>query len=562
MISRTLNLIPGGGLSVDGSPSSVGQRLLVVHGLRSGLLVAVFLLALIFQLMQGEFFSPDIWLPVYAVLILSFTLSSIYFLFTEWCESRGWIHGTLFALDALAITLLVHQTGASQSIFFFLYMVDIILAGLVFQKRGAFTQALWTSLLFGLLLLSSPQPGRENIYFLATLNNLAFFSVAYLSGNLSEQVNFMGAQLKATARNLAILQDLNKHIVENIGTGLMTVDGNGRVVSANPAASGILDGLSLVGHDINAIFPALQLGSNVVWLHGKTEDVRRVDVEFLTRHRDKLAIEVVLSPLKDDNGEAQGFVLLFQDRTEVRRLEQAMRQKEKMAAVGQLAAGIAHEIRNPLASLSGSVQLMQSQPEKYSAEDIKLMRIITREIDRLNDLITEFLDYVRPEPRPTSPVDVNKVIREVMEMVKFNQQMNKDVAQEIQLKAGSKVLGHSDKLKQAFLNIIINAYHAMEKSNVQKLHIETFDVQDRVVVSIKDTGSGMDAVAVSRIFEPFYTTKPKGTGLGLAVTHKIFEVHDAKVNVTSNPGEGTTFTIDFPGERDTTDRGIPRFKEA
>ena len=205
---------------------------------------------------------------------------------------------------------------------------------------------------------------------------------------------------------------------------------------------------------------------------------------------------------------------------------------------------------------------MQSQPEKYSAEDIKLMRIITREIDRLNDLITEFLDYVRPEPRPTQPVDVNKVIREVIEIVRFNQQMNKDVIQEIQLKAGSKILGHGDKLKQAFLNIVINAYQAMEKSSVQKLQIETFDVQDRVVVTVKDSGSGMDAVTVSRIFEPFYTTKPKGTGLGLAVTHKIFETHDAKVNVTSQPGEGTTFTIDFPGERETTDRGVPRLREA
>jgi two-component system sensor histidine kinase PilS (NtrC family) len=560
-MTRTLNLIPGEAVAAAG-PAAVSQRLMAVHGLRSGLLVAVFLLALIFQLLQGEFFSPGIWMPVYAVLIVSFSVSSAYFLFPEWCESRGWVHGMLFALDALAVTLLVHHTGSSQSIFFFLYLVNIILAGLVFQKRGAFTQALWTSLLFGLLLLSSPQAGRENIFFLATLNNLAFFSVAYLSGNLSEQINFMGAQLKQTVRSLEILQDLNKLIVENIGTGIMTVDIDGRVVSANPAAETILDGLKLVGHDVNAIFPGLQLAGNVVSLHGKAEDVRQADVEFLNRHRDRLQIEVIVSPLKDDGGEAKGFVILFQDRTEVKRLEQAMRQKEKMAAVGQLAAGIAHEIRNPLASLSGSVQLMSAQPEKYSAEDFKLMRIITREIDRLNDLITEFLEYVRPEAPPTEKVDVNKVLREVLEIVRFNQQMNKDVLQEVQLKAQSKIFGHHDKLKQAFLNIIINAYQAMDRSQAQKIHIETFDSENRVVVVIKDTGSGMDEATVSRVFEPFFTTKAKGTGLGLAVTHKIFETHDARVNVTSKLGEGTTFTIDFPGERETYDRDVPKLKEA
>jgi two-component system, NtrC family, sensor histidine kinase PilS len=334
------------------------------------------------------------------------------------------------------------------------------------------------------------------------------------------------------------------------------------VVSSNPAAETILDGLKLVGRDINVIFPALQLGSNVVWLHGKTEDVRRVDVEFLNRHRERLQIEVIASPIKDERGMAQGHVLLFQDRTEVRRLEHAMRQKEKLAAVGQLAAGIAHEIRNPLASLSGSVQLMASQPEKYSAEDVKLMRIITREIDRLNNLITEFLEYVRPEAKPEQLVDVNKCLREVLEVVKFTHKDRSEIEQEISLKAKCEIRGHHDKLKQAFLNIIINAHQAMENGASPKLTLETFDQQDRVVVRIRDNGAGMDEATRDRIFEPFFTTKPKGTGLGLAVTHKILESHEARIQVTSQKGDGTAFTIDFPGERDTYDRNVPKLREA
>ena len=560
---RPLSVVHSGGMLETPSLGFGGQRLLLVHGLRSGLLVTVFLLAQIFQLLQVGFLSPSIWLPVYTVLTVLFLLNSAYFLFAEWCEHRAWVHGVLFGLDALAITLLVHYTGASQSLFFFLYMVDIILAGLVFQRRGAFTQALWTSLLFALLMLMSVQSGRENIYFLASLNNLAFFSVAYLSGNLSEHINFMGTELKRTSRSLEILKDLNKLIVENIGSGLLTVDSRGTILTCNSAAQNILDGLSLVGRDINSLFPSLRLGGNVISLKSKGEETRHEDVTYLNRSREKLQIEVVISPLKDEHSRAQGYVLLFQDRTEVRRLESAMRQKEKLAAVGQLAAGIAHEIRNPLASLSGSVQLMLSQPEKYGAEDIKLMRIITREIDRLNDLITEFLDYVRPDTPPDQIVDINKVLREVMEVAKPNAQMAQVLDQRVELKAQSKIHGHADKLKQAFLNILINAYQAMDKVEQPYLKVETFDTQDRVVVVVKDGGMGMDEITLNRLFEPFYTTKPKGTGLGLAVTHKIFETHEAMVHVTSQSGSGTTFTIDFPGVRDSYDpNNVPRKKPA
>lgn len=563
---RSLGVINGGAadatLIENTTIGFVGQRLLLVHGLRSGLLVAVFFLAQIFQLLQTGFLSPSIWMPVYAVLTVLFLLNSAYFLFAEWCENRIWVHATLFAMDALAITLLVHYTGASQSVFFFMYMVDIILAGLVFQRRGAFTQALWTSLLFALLMLLSPQTGRENIYFSATLNNLAFFSVAYLSGNLSEHINFMGTELKRTTRNLELLKDLNKLIVENIGTGLVTVDSEGKVLTSNIAAQNILDGMNLIGRDINLFFPALRLGSNVVSLKSRGEEIRQEDVTYLNRSREKLQIEIVISPLKDERGRAQGYVLLFQDRTEVRRLESAMRQKEKLAAVGQLAAGIAHEIRNPLASLSGSVQLMLSQPEKYTAEDVKLMRIITREIDRLNDLITEFLDYVRPEAHPDKVVDINKVLREVLEVAKPGPQIAQTIDQRVELKAHCNIHGHPDKLKQAFLNILINAYQAMDKSQQPHLKVETFDTNDRVVVVIKDGGGGMDEVTLNRLFEPFYTTKPKGTGLGLAVTHKILENHEAIVSVTSQIGEGTTFTIDFPGIRDNYDpNNVPRIRK-
>lgn len=555
-----LTVISGGSRSsaIGFGPSH--HRLSLIHGLRSGLLVTVFLISIVFQLIQGSFLSPAVWLPIYGILVGLFSLNTFYFVFSERLEEKGWVHAALFAADALAITLLVHFSGASQSIFFFLYLVDILLAGLVFHRRGAFTQALWTSFLFGALMLMAPQTARENIYFLATLNNLAFFSVAYLSGNLAEQLNFMGRELKSAARRLEVLEDLNRLVVENIASGLITVNEDGVVISANPAAQSILDGVNLIGRPLTHFFPELHLGRNVIAFHEKDRGTQRLDLKFVNRRREKLDIEAVISDLKDDKGRASGHVMLFQDRTELRRLEESLRQKEKLAAVGQLAAGIAHEIRNPLASLSGSVQLMVANPEKYPADDIRLMKIIMREIDRLNDLISEFLDYVRPEPQPDQVVDINKILREVLEMVKLNANLRSDVDVHARLKAHCEIKGRADKLKQAFLNIVINAYQAMDKSERATLEIETFDQQDQVILVIRDSGAGMNDETRTRLFEPFYTTKPKGTGLGLAVTHKILESHQARVQVKSTLGQGTEFIMDFPAERDEYER--PRFKQA
>lgn len=520
------------------------SRHTTVHAVRTGLFVIVFFVAIFFQLAQGEYFAPAIWLPVNLLLALTFILNAGYFLGAEKLEKKSWVHGMLFVVDALVISGVIYFTGFSRSIFFFMYLINIILAGYLFQRRGAFSQALWTSVLFNCLLLLGTQTQDSQVYFLLALNNVAFFLVAYLGGSLSEQIDLADQRLVLSERKLMALEDLHRLIFTHVGNGLITVDADGVINSANPAALKITDGLSVVGRNISSLFPELQFARNMIPLRSDSNALRTVSVEFVNKTREKLQLEVVITHLKDDAGQEQGHVVLLQDRTEVRRLEATVRQKEKLAAVGQLAAGIAHEIRNPLASLSGSVQLMAAQPERYSDDDLKLMRIILREIDRLNGLITEFLDYVKPEKKPDELVDVNKVMREVLEMSRFNSKKEIEISQ--RLKAQCLVLGHADKLKQAFLNIVINAFQAMESSAHAHLDVESFDVVDRLVIKIKDSGQGMSEETRTRLFEPFYTTKSKGTGLGLAVTYKILENHGAHVQVTSREGEGSLFQIDFP----------------
>jgi len=239
-------------------------------------------------------------------------------------------------------------------------------------------------------------------------------------------------------------------------------------------------------------------------------------------------------------------------------MEENFRQQEKLAAVGQLAAGIAHEIRNPLASISGSIQLMLDQPQNHKDEDLKLMRIVDKEIDRLNGLISEFLEYVRPEKKMSTPVNLNNVIRECVDSLQFNAKLRKDVEKKIELKAHSEILGNRDKLKQAILNFVINAFQAMDKTLKPVFTIETHDQGNLLVLIIRDNGCGIRPENLHRIFEPFHTTKPQGTGLGLAVTHKILQAHEARVFVESNEGQGTKFVIEFPSHRDVhTDDLIP-----
>lgn len=516
----------------------------VIHALRTAFLVAILAIAIVFQVTQDNFINVGVWLPVYAVLMTAFLLNSIYLFYYDKLKQRWFSDVVLFGLDALAITFLIYFTGSNQSIFIFLYLVNIILAGLSYQKSGALFLALWTSILFSILIIVSPQMQGQNLYFAVGLNNFAFFTVAILSGMLSQQIDFMGSQLKAQREDLEALRDFNQLIVENIATGLLTIDDKYIVTHANRASGRILEDFRLEGKNLFELFPKVIhfIRSGELTPHKAT----RIEVEYVNFKNEKMNVEVIVSMLQGPEKELRGYMLLFQDLTHVKRMEYQMRQQEKMAAVGQLAAGIAHEIRNPLASISGSIQMMAASESGLDEDNRKLMRIVLKEIDRLNGLISEFLDYVRPDTRVEDPVNMNAVIKEVLEMARFNKNLRNDVEQSVNLRAQMMVLGHFDKLKQAILNIVINAFQAMDKSATPALKVETFDREDMVVVVIEDNGVGIDENNLMRIFEPFHTTKPKGTGLGLAITHKILETHNARIFVESKMGSGTKITIEFP----------------
>ncbi len=531
--------------------------MLIIEGVRIGFLLAILAITLGFQALQPQFVNIEVIFPVFVLMTAAFSLNAIYLMFIE-AALKVWIPtALLFFFEALFITALIHVTGVNQSIFLFLYLVNIILCGFVFQRRGAMILTVWTSILFSLLIILGPEIRGQALFFAVGLNNLAFFAVAALSGFLSEQINFMGSALQAQGKDLRALRGLNALIIDNIATGLVTVDQEGNILQANRAALDILDPIprDVVGKRLETIVPHLidrlkAFGESLQSKEGPP--VARFDFSYVSPLDEKLLLETTVSALPVENA-IQGFIITFQDLTRVRRLEFQMRQSEKMAAVGQLAAGIAHEIRNPLASISGSVQLLGSSFSARQEEEHKLMAIVLREIDRLNNLVTEFLDFVRPDVLRDDPVDLNQLVRDVGEMLKYNKNLRAEVRQDLDLLASLPISGNRDKLKQALLNIILNAYQSMNDAKEPVISISTFDRDGRVILKIKDRGCGIDEVGLRKMFEPFHTTKPKGTGLGLAVTHKIIESHHGRIFVESTKGVGTEFTLEFPAR---SERGL------
>ncbi len=521
-------------------------KIVILQAVRLGFLSVILLITLAFQIRQADFINYDVLFPLYAMLTFVFFVNGLYtFYLRTFSERLFLVTATLFVADTLFITGLIYFTDFNQSIFLFMYLINIILCGMLFRRTGALVLSLLTSLCFSFLVVIGPPLVGAALYFTMGINNLAFVSVALLSGYLSEQLNFMGIAIKARDEDIKVLQNFNKMIVDNIAAGLMTIQSDGMILHCNPSVKSILEtDLDLTRKNLSEVFPEVFHRLRSLRFE-ETRNLGRFEIIYVTPKNERLLLGCSASPIKDMNSLVTGYILIFQDLTEIKRLERAVQRSEKLAAVGQLAAGIAHEIRNPLASISGSVQLLKAGLISKTSDDDRLMAIVLKEIDRLNHLISEFLDFVRPEAEADKIVDVDFVLREVLDMVRVNTRLRNDVVQKADLNCKRKILGNADKLKQVFLNLVINSYQAMEKTQNPMLKISSVLERGIVRIKIHDNGIGMSESVVKRLFEPFFTTKTGGTGLGLATTHKIIENHEARIFVESYEGKGTEFVIEF-----------------
>jgi two-component system sensor histidine kinase PilS (NtrC family) len=351
-------------------------------------------------------------------------------------------------------------------------------------------------------------------------------------------------------REISQLKNMNRIIVSSIPSGLALIDVDGRLQYMNESFKEMVDGMSLVGGDsLWMVLPKLE-NRLKAYSSGGNSQVSRIEYKFNDSGEKKdrgRSLEILISPVQSREAGFTGYLLILQDLTDVKLLEQSLRQSEKLAAIGQLAAGIAHEIRNPLASISGSVQMLKALLRGDSNEDeAKLMAIVIREIDRLNLLIGEFLDYSRPDNRITEKVNLSELVIEIARLVALNDRLPKGIATHLDVEPDCFILADSGKLKQAVMNIVINAYQSFEGIGPGTIAIVLKRTGDRIKLSISDNGCGISTQELTRIFDPFHTTKNNGTGLGLAITHKILKNHRALVDVRSRIDEGTEFVIEIP----------------
>jgi len=337
------------------------------------------------------------------------------------------------------------------------------------------------------------------------------------------------------------LQHINSAILNNAPIGFMVTDELGSIISVNPVIKDIFKRLS-PDFPLNKYEFATEVLPELRSLDANDKTgisiIRKISDLFIFLKAK--VINLQFSHLTD-----KLFLYVIEDRTEIEKAEMAKRQSEKLAAIGTLAAGIAHEIRNPLTGMSGALQLLE--PNLDSEESKKLAKIVYREIDRLNFLITEFLDYSKPDfTPPTDRVALKRILEDCILVIKQDPRFPFLGDMRLECYGDYFVLGYVDKLKQVFLNVLVNAAQAMEASLRKEMKVSIKEISNLVVVEVIDTGVGMSAETKVKIFEPFHTTKPKGTGLGMAIVLKIIELHKGHIFVESHLGQGTKIEIRFP----------------
>ena len=526
-----------------------------------------------------------IWMRYPAYLNLQFILYSLFTLGFTLCialdrkvKLPSLIRSLILLQFLLEISLesgIIYATGNIHSSFSALFLLTIVSASLVYRLVGTLMIASVVSVAYTFIIWLglTPQSGHdvsmdtlktlfmtdESAFYTIFLHILIFYLVAFIAGYLAERLRSQGEALKDTSRALRQAKLETDDILRHLNSGLLTVDASGRIIYFNRAAEKTLGyreeevrGL-LCSEVFSERMPTL--AHNLMRCLAGSEDQSRTEIEVFDQKFDTIPLGLSCSLLTGDDWNPRGVIGIFSDLTEAKLLEEKVRAADRQTAVGEMSASMAHEIRNPLTAISGSVELLIKELD-LTGENARLMDLIIKESNRLNNILSEFLSYARIG-RPTyCKIELCHLISDVVEMLRHHPRMNPGISVRIESsKSYVYVVGDENLVRQLVMNLAYNACEAFEnKPGEIVFHVSSVPNSNEVLLQVQDNGPGMGTEVLQNIYQPFYSTKKQGTGLGLAIVHRACNLLNLGLAVDSREGLGTTFSIIF---KDYSDKREP-----
>lgn len=507
--------------------------------------------------------------PLCMVIGVGFFMSLIYavlFRFLTLTENAS----LQVAGDLLLVGGILFTTGGIDSPISFLFLFVIIASSVTLPRAAAYLAASGAIIIYGLLVdleyfgiitpvylfpESKVSFASGYVFYVIFLNIVSYYTVAYLSSFLSHRLRMVKEELVRASINLEEQRAFNRDIVQNMGNGLITTDPEGRITSINPAAR-VLTGYSIEESLKNPIEQLIPLaGLSNLFSEDRALDLpKQIEGEHQRKDGRIIFIRIKISHLADQN--VPGYILVFEDLTEVKEMQAKVLRTEQLAAVGRFSAGLAHEIRNPLTSLSGSIQVL-ARGLKLEDSYKKLMGIVMKETDRLNNILSDFLNYSQPKKNNDTIIDLTQLIQDVITLLKNKEDLS--AKKQIVFKGTTDHLilnGDEEQIKQVVWNLCINALQAMSQGTLTLSLNEVFSFQSGefqanhrgMVLEVRDEGCGIALDQINNIYDPFYSSKKDGVGLGLATVYQIVNRNGGVVDVQSTLDKGTLFTVFLPDQ--------------
>jgi two-component system sensor histidine kinase PilS (NtrC family) len=552
------------------------QKKNILHRLHwlilSRIVVATILLGIFvfFDLKQTSSHPGIRFQPFYSLILVTYLLSFVYVFLVKIVKS--WLVSACLqvACDVLLITVLVHLTGGAGSVYSVLYPMVIIYTVIFSDRRGGFLAATACSLFYGSLLLLEFNGFLERtpselmmetpwnsgyMYSRISIHALSFDIIAFLASFVIEQEKATRTLLAEKESALDKLGMLHRSIIESIDTGILTVNLEGRIQSFNQAAARIsgLSVESVLNRDVQSVFPefnALKERSSRIPAANGSE--RRMEMRIRKGEREEQILGCSLSVLKGSRGEHLGHILIFQDLTDIKKIEAAYEKSGRLAFVGEMAAALAHEIRNPLAAISGSIQMLKKDL-KLDPMDERLMKIVLRGKDQLDNVMKDFLLLARPAAGNREWINLDDLIEEILESLVYLPDWTEKITVEKNLSGSATLCANRTEMQHVLWNLIVNALQAMPCGGRLSVGTGTATAdtgEESVEVQIGDSGEGIPKEIMEKIFQPFFTTKERGTGLGLAIVGRIIENGSGTLAVESEKGKGAIFRVCLPRNRE------------